>query len=215
MTGAVAYDPNDPLQSNFLSALALGETGGAPNAANEGFGGTNLTGAATDEYGFPQWSGNGTSHAAGTYQFEPSTWAKIASAFNLNFQNPQDQNAGAWYEAQQTYASATGGQSLEAALSAGDYSSVQAALQSVWPSVTGNAAAPAGLASDIASNTGAAIGGSTANAGSGVADTTPAPTGIIGAIENFFVRFGLIILGSLVILVSLYFLLSNAKPVHA
>ena len=88
--GLVAYNPDDPAQAGFLAALAQGETGGAANSASLGTGQTNLSGLATDQYGFPQWTGLGNSHAAGTFQFQPGTWDAIASKFNLNFQNPQD-----------------------------------------------------------------------------------------------------------------------------
>src|SRR6185312_6788844 len=154
------YNPNDPLQASFLNALALGEVG--PDGGNpfEGFGGVNLAGAPTNQFGFPQWNGAVTSagptHAAGLFQFEPGTWNQIAAQFGLNFQNVGDQLAGAWYYAQQIFAGKTGG-SLESALQNGQLSSVQSALAKVWPSVTGNAAAPNGLAYDIAHGKGISV----------------------------------------------------------
>ena len=212
-SGSVAYNPSDTLQTQFLSALALGETGNQSNAWTEGVGGVNVSGLPTDQYGFPTWSGNGSSHAAGAFQFQPGTWDQIASQYGLNFANPSDQQAGAWYYAQQQYAQVTGGQSLEAALQSGQYQSVQQALAAVWPSVTGNAAAPQGLAMDLQNGVGANLGGSGAGtSATGAGGSTASgggSTGIVGTVEQFFVRFGLIILGALVILVALWQLLSD------
>ena len=210
-SNAVAYNPSDTLQSQFLSALALGETGTNGNAWTEGVGGVTLNGLPTDQYGFPTWSGNGSSHAAGAFQFQPGTWDQVASQYGLNFANPSDQQAGAWYYAQQQYAQVTGGQSLEAALQSGQFQTVQQALAAVWPSVTGNAAAPQGLAYDLQNGVGAALGGSgSATSSTGAAGGTAASSqGIVGTVEQFFVRFGLIILGGLVVLVALWQLLSN------
>jgi|SRR6185437_1374928 len=170
MAGLVAYNPNDPAQAGFLAALAQGETGGAVNSAFTGTGGANLSGLSSDQYGFPSWTGLGNSHAAGTFQFQPGTWDAIASQFNLNFQNPQDQAEGAWYLAQQTYAQKNNGASLETALNTpADYGSVQSSLSKVWTSVTGNQANPTGLASVlgsyISSATTAGTTGSTTTAG--------------------------------------------------
>ena len=156
------YNPNDATQSKFLSSLALGETGNASNSYTMGYGGVDLSSAELGTHGFPTWSGDSSAntHAAGTFQFQPGTWSDIASKYNLDFSNPQDQNAGAWYLAQQTYAAKTGGD-LTSALAAGDYSSVQSALGSIWPSVNGNAAAPQGLAANLANGVGATIAGAT------------------------------------------------------
>lgn len=198
----VAYNAYDPVQQSFLSALALGETGGGANAGFLGTGGSDLSGNTTDQYGFPIWSGVGNSHAAGTYQFQPSTWDSIAQEYNLNFSNAQDQNAGAWYLAQQA------DPDLEADLQAGNYSKVQSALQSIWPSVTGNAAIPQGLAAALASGQGAPIAGPSTDptSPSSSASTSTNPFAII---ENWFLRGGLIVVGTLVILISLWYLLAN------
>ena len=92
----VAYNPYDPTQQAFLSALASGEAGTAGYMSGVGpNGGSDLTGAPTDQYGFPQWNGFGNSHAAGEYQFQPATWDAVAAQHNLNFGNPADQNAAA------------------------------------------------------------------------------------------------------------------------
>jgi hypothetical protein len=213
-SGNTAYNPNDPLQANFLSALALGETGGSSNAAMTGVNNVNLAGAPTDAYGFPEWQGVGNSHAAGTFQFEPSTWDSIASTFGLNFQNASDQAEGAWYYAEQVYAQNTGGD-LETALKNGDYQSIQSALASVWPSVTGDGAAPQGLAADLTSKTGATVpgmsgsGSTSTSSGSGSTSSGGLFGGAISTIENFFVRGGLIVIGGIVIIVALWQILSN------
>lgn len=202
----VAYNPNDPVQQHFLSVLALGETGNSSFAATEGVGGQNLAGVPTDQFGFPNWGGTGTSHAAGIYQFQPQTWDSLAQEYGLNFSNPQDQNAGAWYAAQQA------DPNLEADLTAGNYSKVQGMLQSIWPSVTGNQSNPQGLAT--------ALGGSTAGANiPGGSMATPSPTGStdgsgsslspFSIIENWFLRGGMIFIGIAIVIVALYFLLSS------
>ena len=223
-SGLVAYDPTNATQTAFLNSLALGETNTAGvNAANEGVHGIDLQGAPRDQWGFPEWSGFGSSHAAGTFQFQPGTWGPIASKFGLNFKNPQDQYSGAWELAQQTYQAKTGG-SLIDALQAGDYSSVQSALAGVWPSVGGNGATGGkSLAYDLAHGIGAS------NGPSGPSATTPtdATTGVtaggptIGSmissaasgIENFFVRGGLILVGAIVVGLALWQLLSQHSSV--
>lgn len=187
------YNPNDPTQQAFLANLMKGED--ASGAPFLGYGGVDLTGVGGDQYGFPQWggaaTGNGqTTHAAGLFQFQPGTWDQIASQFGLNFQNPSDQAAGAWYLAQQSYANATGND-LTTALANGDTSNVNSVLASVWPSL-GNGQAAAGTTST----------GSSSQSG-----------GLWANIEDFFVRFGLIIVGGAIVLIALWALLSNAGVV--
>ena len=208
----VAYNAYDPQQAALLAGLAQGESGGASNSAVLGVGGTDLTGASTDQFGFPIWGGTGNSHAAGIFQFQPSTWDAVAGAHDLNFKNPADQAAGAWYLAQDTFKAKTGGD-LETALQSGDYSSVQNALAGQWPSVFGNAAQPKGLAGFLAgiggalSGAGPAAPGSAAPAGSGDSATAP------NAIEGFFERGGLVIIGGLVVVVALFALLQRSGVV--
>lgn len=228
MAQATAYNADDPVQSAFLAALAQGETGGSSYSATEGVGGSNLAGLQTDQYGFPVWAGAGNSHAAGTFQFQPSTWDSIASEFGLNFNNVSDQAAGAWYLAQQTYAQQTGGQSLETALQSAQggntsvLSTIQSSLSAVWPSVTGNQASPTGLGATIAAalsgtSAGSNSSGSTLGTGNaapaGTAGSTPAPSsgggGIVGAAIGLFGNVGLLVVGGIVILVALWFLLSS------
>jgi hypothetical protein len=71
-----------------LDAIARFESGRQPYI---GFGDIDLTGRPLDQYGFPIWSGVGTSlgvtHAAGLYQFEPATWrgyAMLLGAWNFS-----------------------------------------------------------------------------------------------------------------------------------
>jgi hypothetical protein len=225
----VAYNADDPVQQAFLAALSQGETGGSSYAATEGTGGSNLAGLPTDEYGFPQWAGAAGSHAAGTFQFQPSTWDSIASEFGLNFNNASDQAAGAWYLAEQTYSQKTGGQSLETALqtvqTSGNTSAlgtIQTALAAVWPSVTGNQASPQGLGATIAaalagSSAGSNSSGSTLGSSNATASSPPATTsapassggGIVSTAIGLFGNVGLLVVGGIVILVALWFLLSS------
>ena len=202
------YNPNDATQNKFLSSLALGETGNASNAYTLGYGGVDLSSAELGTHGFPQWSGDSSAntHAAGVFQFQPGTWSDIAGKYNLSFDKPQDQNAGAWYLAQETYSAKTGGD-LTSALASGDYASVQSALGSIWPSVNGNAAAPQGLAANLANGVGATIAGATGSATGGASSSSP--FGIVANVENWFERFGLIILGTVIVGGALWALLSS------
>ena len=158
MANYVAYNPNDTAQTSFLSALALGETGNSSYASTEGFGGVNLSGATTDANGFPlQSPGTNVSSAAGTFQFLQGTYDQVAAELGLdNSFSQSDQNQAAWQLAQNTYAAKTGG-SLYDALKAGNYQSVQSALTSIWPSVSGNGSAPQGLAHSLEAGLGANV----------------------------------------------------------
>lgn len=158
MNNYVAYNPDDSTQTGFLSALALGETGNSSYASTEGFGGVNLAGDPnTDQYGFPvQGAGSNVSSAAGTYQFVKGTYDSVASQLGLTDFSQSSQNEAAWQYAQQVYGQKTGG-SLYQALQNGDYRSIQDALASVWPSVSGNGAAPQGLAASLAGGQGANV----------------------------------------------------------
>lgn len=208
-----AYNPYDPTQQGFLSALALGESSGS-HPYSQGVGGVDLSGAPTDASGFPQWGGFGNSHAAGAFQFQPATWDAEASAHGLNFQNPADQNAAAWYLAQDTYSAKTGGD-LATDLKAGKFSSVQSALASVWPSVTGNAAAPGGLVASLTGGKGANIAGgnpTSADTSGGIGSMLSGLNPFAG-IANNFVRIGLIAVGVVILVVALWYLLSDAGVV--
>lgn len=201
------YDPNNPLQANFLNAIAAGENPrGDPWL---GVGNVNLQSAPRNQYGFPQWAGRmfstGISHAAGLFQFQPGTWASFARRYGLNFANPRDQAAGAWYDAQEVFARRTGGD-LTAALQAGNYAQIQSALAQEWTSASSG---PGGnLANRLAGSAGA-------SGALGVGGTAPASGGVdLGAAVNgFFVRGGLIIVGGAIILIALWALLANAGVV--
>lgn len=208
----VAYNPNDPLEQAFLSALALGETGGVSNSATLGVGGADLTGSATDQYGFPQWQGFGNSHAAGTWQFQPDTWDTIAQEYNLDFTKPTDQAQGAWYLAEQT------DPNLYSDLQSGNYSTVQNLLRNVWPSVTGNGAAPKGLANNLAGSIGSQSATSTQQtSGSNSGSTNPvnpllsAGNDLMNAtgLSGLFAQGALIVIGAVIIFVALWMLLSS------
>jgi muramidase (phage lysozyme) len=219
----VGYNSSDPYQTGFLAAIATGETGAASGNTMTGYGGANLAGDPTDQYGFPSWTGMGNTHAAGTYQFQPGTWDTIASKYGLNFGSASDQSAGAWYLAQQQYSAATGGQSLETALQQGNYSSIQSALGSTWTSVKGNANLPQGLATALggfisnATSAGGATGAATGAASAGTAGGSAPPSGsgsggglvswALGGLSDIFARGGLIVLGVVVIAIALYALL--------
>lgn len=223
----VAFNPDDPIQQQFLAALAKGESPTGSNPYQEGYGNVDLSNQPTDQYGFPAEASGVPSSAAGPFQFVQGTWDKVASQFNLNFSNPSDQEAGAWYNAQQTFQAATGGSLEEAATQAeaGNTSAataIQNALRGQWPSVSGNAAAPQGLAQDLVQGIGANLGSGPATgqpntgATSGSESANPSSTATGGSsgsiltdVEDFFIRFGLIIIGGLVILVALWQLLSD------
>lgn len=216
MSSAQAFT-GDPTQMSFLSALALGESGsGGDSAQYLGFGGANLANAPTDKFGFPQWGGGsssaGPTHAAGIFQFQPSTWDYYASKYNLNFGSVHDQEAAAWYDAQDKFSHATGGGSLEDALNKGDYQTVQNALAGEWTSVVGSRGNPGGLARALASGAGANLGGSGANLSGAVpsqSDATASSGGVTSWIIDVLQRFGLIIIGGIIILVALWYILSD------
>lgn len=213
MPTPVAYNPYDQTQQAFLSALAKGESSGGSAAYTQGVGGTDLAAAGTDQYGFPQWGGFGNSHAAGAFQFQPATFDTYASRYGLNFGKPSDQNAAAWYLAQDTYSQKTGG-SLSDDLQAGKYSSVQQALAAVWPSVNGNGAAPGGLSATLTSGNGAQIAG-----GNGLsADTSPfykfmSGMNPLAGVVDQFTRIAIIAVGALIMLIALWYLLAQTGAV--
>ena len=128
----------------LLDAIAQGESD--PTAKREGispyfilYGGGSFEGMAgrAGYAGFPAWSGKDNSHAAGRYQFEPATWLGIMMRFGPaipNFRNPDDQDWGAWFLAQQDYAVRAG--NLLADLKAGDTGGIGAVLQPTWTSLS-------------------------------------------------------------------------------
>ena len=60
--------------------VAKHESGGHPYI---GVGGTDLKDAPIDGNGAPIWEGTQNSHAFGTYQFEPATWARYAKPLGI------------------------------------------------------------------------------------------------------------------------------------
>ena len=64
---------------------------------NVGYGGTDLSNAPLDQYGFPIWPGKmgpaGMSHAAGAYQFQPGTWRPYAQKLGIKDFSPASQDA--------------------------------------------------------------------------------------------------------------------------
>lgn len=147
------------------------------------------------------------------FNIAPSTWDTIASEFNLSLGTTDDQNEGAWYLAEQTFAQQTGGQSLETALQNGDYSSIQSALSSIWPNVTGSEGAPSGLAASLANLAGTQDAAMTANTNATTA--TPGTVGTASApapsSTGFFGNIGILLIGAIIILVAGYFLLKGGK----
>lgn len=214
--GDVAYNPNDPLQQKLLSAIKLGETGNRSDAYTLGFGGANLGDVPVDQFGFPVWGGSRTSagptHAAGAYQFQPGTWASIAQRYGLDFRKPADQNAGAWYLAQETYRQRTGGDLTEA-LQNGQYSAIQSALSPVWASATGSGSLPGGLANALQTGAGSSILDGVTKFFSDPLGINKATGDIQSYVYDLFTRGGIIIVGALIILVALYFLLAQSGVV--
>lgn len=205
MAGAVAYNPFDPEQKELLAAIRTVEGG---TSYSIGFGGTDLSGTSRDQYGFPQWGGavtsRGPTHAAGAYQFQPGTWRDVASKYGLNFANPGDQDAGAWYNAQAKYAARTGGRSLDADLDAGLYDRVRAGLQSEWEGILTKPAQFLSILSD----------GVASEISPGATDTSGTPSFItspIQAASAYFVRGGMILVGALILVVALWALLSKSN----
>lgn len=200
MGNAVAYNPSDAEQREFLAALRAGESGGNYSV---GWGNTDLSRAPADQYGFPIWSGKhgpaGNSRAAGAYQFQPGTWRAVAAKYGLNFRNKADQDAGAWYNAQQVYERKTG-RSLDTDLDAGRFETVRQALSNEWTSLRDNPRQFLSILGD----------GVTAEASPGATGTPSFFSSPIQAVSTYFVRGGMILVGALILLVALWALLSKA-----
>jgi hypothetical protein len=233
-----AYDPNNPQQQQLLTAINKAE--GSPGAFT-GYGNVDLTNYSRDVYGFPMWAGGTTSagptHAAGQFQFQPATWDSVAQAHNLNFNNPQDQSAGAWYLAQDQYAKQTGGD-LQTALQNNTFD--PSTLHQTWaglPSSTGVQTAANDTTTDGSGNTvspGWFFNNNTNSFQYGVDPSQASPTGpsgttpsliqgmnsgvqklqgVLGAIENWIERFALIVIGIVIVAVALWALLSQTGAV--
>lgn len=137
----------------------------------------------------------------------------VASAHGLNLSNTNDQAAAIWYNAQQDFATNTGG-SLETALDQNNYAAVQSGLSSDLPTVNGSSGAPQGLAASLVSGIGNAIlgtidPGAVASNAMTAAGIAPQATTFSGAIENWLTRGGLIVIGGIVLIVALWLLLSD------
>lgn len=194
----VAYNPSDSLQSRFLGAIRATESNGDYHV---GYSNVDLSGYPVDAYGFPQWGGKTTSsgptHAAGAYQFQPGTWKSVASKYNLNFQSKADQDAGAWYLAQSDYTARTG-RSLTDDLATGSYAKVASALKTTWTSISAGSVAK-GMSSEL--QPGPSNEGSTPSL---ISDP-------IGAISTYFVRGGMVLVGSVILAIALWAMLSRAN----
>lgn len=197
-----AYNPSSSLQQKFLAAIRSTESGGNYSV---GWGNTDLSGASAGAYGFPQWSGKpgpaGVSHAAGAYQFQPGTWAGIASKYNLDFRNKSDQDAGAWYLAQEDYTARTG-RDLTADIEGGAWSKIASGLKSTWTSVTSSSLA-SGASAELSP-------GATPSEGTPSFFSDP-----LGATTTYFVRGAMIAVGIVILGVALWALLSRAGMVPA
>lgn len=195
----VAYNPADPEQRELLAAIKAVESGNYW----QGTGGADLSKAPRNRWGFPQWSGVGNSHAAGAYQFQPGTWEGVASQYNLNFANPGDQDAGAWYNAQRVYSARTG-RSLDDDLNAGLWDKVRTGLQGEWQGILMNPGKFLSVLSD----------GVASEVSPGPTDTTGTPsffTSPVQASASYFVRGGMILVGIAILALALYALLSPAN----
>jgi muramidase (phage lysozyme) len=130
----------------LLDAIARGESD--PTAKAEGispyyilYGGGSFGGfpERLGYAGFPEWEGKDNSHAAGRYQFEPATWRGIlpwfGSTASPNFRNPDDQDWGAWFLAEQDYGARTG-RELISDLAQGRIDSIGGILRPTWTSMS-------------------------------------------------------------------------------
>lgn len=210
-----AYNPYDPAQARLLGALALSEVGRSSDPYDLGTGGFDLSNADRDEYGFPQWGGVGNSHAAGAFQFQPGTWEGLAKTYGLDFRSPADQNAAAWYHAQDTYRAETGGD-LSAAIKAGDYSSIEAALgRTQWIGARGK------LAEFLSGGQSADLGDASAEDMAAAVDNNRRTGGVLGrflgdtaaGVGDTVTRFLLFAIGAILLLVAVWWLLSGAGVV--
>lgn len=206
MPNTVPLNSGDVEQQRFLAALRAGEASKRGDPYSTGFSDIDLSNAPRDRYGFPIWGGKvtreGPTHAAGAYQFQPGTWRAIAARYGLNFSSPRDQDAGAWYNAQERYARETGGRSLDADLDAGLFEQIRGALSREWTSLRDN---PRQFL-EVLTN------GASAELAPGATDTTGTPgffESPFAATSAYFVRGALILTGIAILLVALWALLSQ------
>lgn len=90
---AGSYSPSEAasLVGHFESEGLARRMGISPYAI--GVGGRDLSTARLDENGFPIWEGHGNSHAAGRYQFQPSTWRQYAKPLGVTDFSQASQDA--------------------------------------------------------------------------------------------------------------------------
>lgn len=141
----------------FDDAVAVGESGwkvGEPGDYTILYGGkandpatphfNDGTPSLPDHFGFPDWPGvkvgANETHAAGRYQFEPSTWLGVCNQLfpagsTPDFRNPADQDWGAWLLAKDAYHRAIGAD-LGIILHAGVLSGIASALRPTWTSLS-------------------------------------------------------------------------------
>lgn len=119
-----------PVLQAFLIALSMGESENDIRDYNEFYGG----GYFEDFSTFPDWEGKDNSHAAGRYQFEPSTWDEVAAACDLQDFTPKSQDIGAAYLARKRYNMKTG-RELVTDLTSGFLDLVPSALRPTWTSL--------------------------------------------------------------------------------
>lgn len=148
--------------------------------------------------GGSSYSPNGSGNPFG---FSSGEWASLASTYGLNPSSASDQAEGAWYLAQQDYATSTGGGSLEGALESGQYSSVQSALANLWPAVQGNQSEPQGLSSALGTDISQFTANAASPASGASADSPAAPA---SGIAGLFQRGGLLLVGGVVIAVAIW-----------
>lgn len=122
----------------FLDAIAIGENYD-PIDYNELVGGGKFEGYDA----FPDWPGlrfpTGMSHAAGRYQFQPATWAAVANVIGLQDFQPQSQDIGAWWLAQDDYNRRTR-RYLHSDLRNRKFDALVHALQPTWSSISARTA---------------------------------------------------------------------------
>lgn len=94
VTAPVAQATAAPQSADMFQRLVKHYEGG--DSYTKGYGGADLSNSPVDQYGFPIWEGNmgpqGISHAAGGYQFEPSTWHTYAKQLGITDFSPASQD---------------------------------------------------------------------------------------------------------------------------
>jgi muramidase (phage lysozyme) len=127
-------------QQTFLQRLSAPESGGDYTSRNG-------TGHIADfsKHPGPGFGPDGTSSAAGRYQFTYETWNEAAAALGLTDFSPASQDRAAWWLANREYQQKTGRNLLADIQSGGHGGEIQTALKNRWVTITGatGAGAPA------------------------------------------------------------------------